>query len=55
MSFLDVEVQINKEEGNRIDFEFFEKPTNNSDPGMMTKELNLKKSRNKAGGNPDEN
>ena len=29
MPVLDVEVNINKEEENRIDFEFFEKPTKN--------------------------
>ena len=29
IAILDLEVNVNKEEQNRIDFEFFEKPTNN--------------------------
>ena len=40
LPILDVKVQINKEEGNRIDFEFFEKPTKNSKVILANSALN---------------
>ena len=40
MPILDVEVKINKEEGNRIDFQFFEKPTKNSKVILADSALN---------------
>ena len=42
---LDVEVNINKEEENRIDFEFFEKPTKNSKVILADSALSLSKKR----------
>ena len=46
MPILDVEVKINKEEGNRIDFQFFEKPTKNCKVILADSALNPHAKRN---------
>ena len=45
LPILDVKVCVNKEEGNRLDFEFFEKPTKNSRVTLANSALSLKSKR----------
>ena len=45
LPILDVKVCVNKEEGNRLDFEFFEKPTKNSRVILANSALSLKSKR----------